>query len=52
MIMREYAITVSFVVDARDHDEAVEIAKAVRSAVEQESGYVVRDVETQRIEEL
>lgn len=49
--MKEYTITVSYVVSARDHDEAVEIAKSVRSDTVDFSEYKLRDVETQRIEE-
>lgn len=49
----EYTITVSYTVDARNYDEAVEIAKAVReSIVAGAHGYKVRDVETGKIEEL
>lgn len=43
--MREYDIIVRFVVDARDHDEAVEIAKAAREAIER-FPYRVRDLES------
>jgi len=51
--MREYSIHINFTVDARDYDEAIEIAKAARKAVE-DCEYKVRDVETPHggIEEL
>ncbi len=53
--MKEFWITVTYTVDAHDHDEAVEIAKAVRKDIEGGAllghGYRVRDVETQTIEE-
>ncbi len=52
---REYTMTVTYVVDAHDYDEAVDIAKAVRKDIEGGAllghGYRVRDVETQTIEE-
>lgn len=53
--MKEFTITVSYAVDARNYDEAVEIAKVVRREIELDDathGYKLRDVETQRIEEL
>jgi hypothetical protein len=49
--MKEYTITLSYVVDARDHDEAVEIVKSVRNTVVVESDYRLRQVETSKIEE-
>jgi len=60
--MKEYSIHINFTVDARDYDEAVEIAKAVRAVImdgvlDQPVAphcYRVRDVETPHggIEEL
>ena len=57
--MREFAININFTVDARDYDEAVEIAKAVRREItdptgQYKAGYKLRDVETPHggIEEL
>lgn len=47
--MTEFNIRISLNVDARDHDEAVEIAKAIRAAIEDKHaahGYKVRDVES------
>lgn len=49
--MKEYVIQVQFVVDAHDDEEAIEIAKAARFAV-QGVQYKVRDVETYKVEEL
>jgi hypothetical protein len=49
--MKEYVLQIHFVVDARDEEEAIEIAKAARRAV-QGIEYKVRDVETYKIEEL
>lgn len=56
--MKEFTIMVSYVVDAHDYDEAVDIAKAVLDAVKDEHprhvahGYKLRDVETSKIEEV
>lgn len=54
--MSEFTITVTYVVDARDRDEAVEIAKAVRNGIVVNApidhGYKLRHVETQTIEEV
>lgn len=59
--MREYSITVTYTVYARDYDEAVEIAKAVCGCINSGDnlncdnaghGYRLRDVETSKIEEL
>lgn len=50
--MKEFQIDFNFNVDARDYDEAVEIAKSVRELLKRESDYKLRDVETNRIEEL
>lgn len=50
--MKEFTITVSYVVNARDRDEAVEIAKSVVSdIVDYATEFKLRDVETGRIEE-
>jgi len=54
--MAEFTITVSYVVDARDHDEAVEIAKDVVSDINDGCalmghGWKLRNVETSTIEE-
>jgi len=50
--MREYHVAISFTVHAHDEEEAVEIAKAAKRAIEGHSGYLVKDTETQTIEEL
>ena len=47
--MREYTININFEVDAHDYDEAVDIAKAVRVAIEAKNaahGYKLRNIET------
>lgn len=48
----EYRINVEFTVDAKDHDQAVDIAKEARNVVIAFHGYKLRDVETSKIEEL
>ncbi len=51
--MREFTITVTYVVNAHDRDEAVDIAKTVREAlVDSDQPYRLRDIETQTIEEV
>ena len=51
--MKEYWIKISFAVDARDEDEAREIAQKAREAIEryERQPYVVRDLETDSIVE-
>lgn len=49
--MKEYIITVRLTVDAHDHDEAVDIAKVMRQAVE-DTEYTVRDVESDLREDI
>lgn len=48
--MTEYTITVTYTVDARDHDDTVEIAKSVVQTIKDNSEYKLRDVQTQTIE--
>lgn len=50
--MSEYTVTISFVVDAHDRDEAVEIANHVRENLKTDTWYKLRDVETHTIEVL
>lgn len=53
--MKDYWVSMSFMVEALDYDEAVEIAKAVRKAIEDKHaahGYKLRDVTTDTIEEV
>lgn len=51
--MKTYRIMVSYRVDARDEDEAREIAKVVARAVEGRAShpYLVREAETVSVEE-
>ncbi len=49
--MREYHIQISLVVDARDEEEAAEIAGCVRRAAETGTPYLVREVEIATVEE-
>jgi hypothetical protein len=51
--MKEYWIKIAFAVDARDEDEAREIAAKCREAIEKYHGqpYAVRDLETDTIRE-
>jgi hypothetical protein len=55
MKMKEYIVTVTYVIDARNYDEAVEIAKDVRSTIcsggDLQHPYELRFVETQTIKE-
>ena len=50
--MKKFWIEIHFEVDARDYDEAVDIAKEAVEVTKTMTGYKVRDVEASQIEEV